>query len=246
MGSWLVHGARTLYSHLYVLLLLLLLLLVFCNFPLFWLTEGQIYRDMRHPAKWPRAVHITFSFSYVLDTCLAVIGVLMFGDGIREAITSNILKTAGYPEFLTVIMCACVSVIPLTKIPLSARPLVTTADLLCNLHSYSSSPEQQSSWGVKIARAAIRVGVVLVLLFISIVFPAFDSVCAFLGAALCTLISVVLPIAFYLKLFAGQIGLREKIGLWVVLLVFLVLGSVGTVWTFLPRELVGVKVSSYR
>ena len=193
---------------------------------------------MRHPSKWPRAVHVTFSFSYVLDTCLAVIGILMFGDGIREAITSNILKMDGYPESLTIVMCACVAIIPLTKIPLSARPLVTTADLLCNLHSYS--PEQ-SSLGVKIARGVVRVGVVLVLLFISVVFPAFDSVCAFLGAALCTLISVVLPIAFYLKLFGAQIGTREKVSLWVILVVFSVLGLVGTVWTFLPKDLVGVK-----
>ena len=40
----------------------------------------------------------------MLDTCLAVIGILMFGDGISDAITSNILKTPGYPEPLTILM----------------------------------------------------------------------------------------------------------------------------------------------
>lgn len=193
---------------------------------------------MRHPSKWPRAVHITFSFSYVLDTCLAVIGILMFGDGIREAITSNILKTAGYPESLTLFMCACVAVIPLTKIPLSARPLVTTADILCNLHDAPLTPGPMS-WATWVARAAVRVAVVLLLLLISIVFPAFDSVCAFLGAALCTLISVVLPIAFYLKLFWRDISSFERVVSCALAALFSVFGLVGTVWTFLPKELVG-------
>ncbi|KAF4975784.1 hypothetical protein FZEAL_7477, partial [Fusarium zealandicum] len=96
----------------------------------------SIYRDMRHPYKWAKAVNITFSFSYVLDTCLAIIGLLMFGDGIRDAITSNVLKTSGYPEALTIIMCIFIAIIPLTKIPLNARPIITTLDVICGVHEH--------------------------------------------------------------------------------------------------------------
>ncbi|KAM0256157.1 hypothetical protein ACHAQJ_005134 [Trichoderma viride] len=209
----------------------------------------SIYRDMRHPHKWGRGVAITFSFSYVLDTCLAIIGILMFGDGIGEAITSNIIKSSGFPEGLTIFMCICVTIIPLTKLPLNARPLITTADVLCGIHhhphhhhhhSANSAADWQSNFIKSCLRALVRVIVVLILLCISILFPAFDSVCAFLGAALCSLISIILPILFYLKLYGKDVSVREHIVLWCLLALFSVLGLVGTVWTFLPKDLIGV------
>ncbi|UNI16277.1 hypothetical protein JDV02_002725 [Purpureocillium takamizusanense] len=206
----------------------------------------SIYRDMRHPHKWNKGVNATFSFSYVLDTCLAIIGILMFGDGIKDAITSNILKTTGYPEVLSILMCIFIAIIPLTKIPLNARPLITTADVICGIHAThhhhhhaQSATTRRSHVLTTSLRVLVRLCVVFVLLVISILFPAFDSVCAFLGAALCSLISVILPISFYLKLFWHSIPLRERLASWALLAVFSLMGLVGTVWTFLPKHLVG-------
>lgn len=172
----------------------------------------------------------------------------MFGDGIGEAITSNIIKNTGFPEGLTIFMCICVTIIPLTKLPLNARPLITTADVLCGLHHHhhhhphhaSATADRQSTFVRSSLRALVRVVVVLILLCISIAFPAFDSVCAFLGAALCSLISVILPICFYLKLYGKDVLVRERIVLGCLLGLFSVLGLVGTVWTFLPKELIGL------
>lgn len=178
----------------------------------------------------------------------------MFGDGIRDAITSNILRTPGYPQSLTILMCVFIAIIPLTKIPLNARPIITTADVLCGVHRVGHGPghghhhhavgdntaaNRRAAWTESVVRACVRLGVVLVLLVISILFPAFDSVCAFLGAALCTLISIILPISFYLKLYWKDVAWRERAVLFALLGLFSVLGSVGTVWTFLPKELVG-------
>ncbi|KAK2933911.1 Amino acid transporter, transmembrane domain [Fusarium oxysporum f. sp. vasinfectum] len=192
----------------------------------------SIYRDMRHPYKWGKAVNVTFSFSYVVDTCLAVIGLLMFGDGIKDAITSNILKSKGYPDALKIIMSIFIAIIPLTKIPLNARPIITTLDVICG-------PTRSSVLVTKAVRGLVRVFVVILLLFISIVFPAFDSVCAFLGAALCTLISIILPISFYLKLFWQDVTMHERIVSAILLVVFAILGTLGTIWTFLPKHLIG-------
>lgn len=171
----------------------------------------------------------------------------MFGDDIKDAITSNVLRTAGYPKAMTVLMCIFVAIIPLTKIPLNLRPLITTADVLAGTHESHShehnhgnqAATRRAALVTQITRFVIRTGVVLVLLLISIVFPAFDSVCAFLGAALCTLISIILPISFYLKLFWKDVSRREAAVLWLILAVFSVFGTVGTIWTFLPKDLVG-------
>jgi vesicular inhibitory amino acid transporter len=78
----------------------------------------NIFRDMRHPAKYPKAVDITYIVTYVLDAGMAVIGLLMFGDGVLDEITLNVLGTEGYPEILKVFMVIFIAIIPLTKTPL--------------------------------------------------------------------------------------------------------------------------------
>ena len=166
----------------------------------------------------------------------------MFGDGIRDAITSNILRTSGYPEGLTIVMCIFIAIIPLTKIPLNARPVITTIDVVLGVHQdhhINPAMEPRKLFMTKCIRGATRVTVVVVLLFISIVFPAFDAVCAFLGAALCTLISIILPISFHLKLFWRDISVKERIISGILLLLFSFLGLIGTIWTFLPRHMIG-------
>lgn len=49
---------------------------------------------------------------------MAVAGLLMFGDGIRDEVTSNILLTKGYPKSVSILMVIFIAIIPVTKIPL--------------------------------------------------------------------------------------------------------------------------------
>jgi solute carrier family 32 (vesicular inhibitory amino acid transporter) len=78
----------------------------------------SIYRDMRHPQKYGRSLRYTFGFTFGLDLAMAVVGVLMFGDSVREEVTSNILLAKGYPQFLSVVIVVLIAIIPITKIPL--------------------------------------------------------------------------------------------------------------------------------
>jgi vesicular inhibitory amino acid transporter len=118
----------------------------------------------------------------------------MFGDDVRDEITSNILMESSYPRTLTVLMCLCIGIIPLTKIPLNARPIVATIEVLLGLHqqTMAGTPElmgrTMSFRGAM--KVAIRILVILCFLAISIVFPAFDSIMAFMGSALCFTICV--------------------------------------------------------
>jgi solute carrier family 32 (vesicular inhibitory amino acid transporter) len=118
----------------------------------------------------------------------------MFGDGVRDEITSNILMETSYPRALTVLMTLFVGIIPLTKIPLNARPIVTTVEVLLGLHQQAVSPSPglvgRSMYFRGIAKVAVKVVIVFVFLIISILFPAFDSIMAFMGSALCFTICV--------------------------------------------------------
>lgn len=78
----------------------------------------NIYKDMRHPYKYGKAVNYTYIFTYVLDAAMATVGLLMFGDGVRDELTANIIATVGYPDALKVAMVVFVAIIPVTKTPL--------------------------------------------------------------------------------------------------------------------------------
>lgn len=206
----------------------------------------NIYRDMRHPHKFGRAVTITFSFTFLLDAITAVAGILMFGDGVLDEITSNILAESSYPRALTYLLCALIAIIPLTKIPLNARPIITTAEVLTGLHQQAVATENvvggnalvgRSMYFRGIAKVVVRIVIVLLFLVISIVFPAFDSIMAFMGSALCFTICVTLPLLFYLKLFGHEMTPSEKLLQYTVLTISITLSTIGTVWAFLPREL---------
>lgn len=155
----------------------------------------NIYRDMRHPQKYTRALKITFSFTYLLDATAAVAGLLMFGDDVMDAITSNIFLTAGYPRALTFLLCGVIGIIPLTKVPLNARPIVATLEVLLGVHQHavaetSSAMVGRSAYFRGVTKIIIRVATILIFLVISILFPAFDSIMAFMGSALCFTICV--------------------------------------------------------
>ena len=49
---------------------------------------------------------------------MAVVGLLMFGDRIRDEITFNILTTDGYPHALSICIVVFIAIVPLTKVPL--------------------------------------------------------------------------------------------------------------------------------
>ncbi|KAL1867644.1 hypothetical protein VTK73DRAFT_4067 [Phialemonium thermophilum] len=206
----------------------------------------NIYRDMRHPYRYGQAIKITFTFTYLLDATTAVAGLLMFGDGVRDEVTANILATTGYPRSLTFLMCVFVAVIPLTKIPLNARPIVSTAEVLLGLHQHAVADAASSLVGRSAPfrgamKVAVRILTILTFLAISILFPAFDSIMAFMGSALCFTICVTLPLAFYLKLFNAEITAKERTIASAIMVISTILSVVGTVWAFLPKRLIGAE-----
>ncbi|KAI1502308.1 transmembrane amino acid transporter protein-domain-containing protein [Biscogniauxia marginata] len=202
----------------------------------------NIYRDMRHPYKYNKAVKYTFSATLVIDAAVAITGLVMFGDGVRDEITANILETSGYPQVLNVLLVIFIAVIPLTKIPLNAQPIIATIEVLFGLRQQAVSEETPlvglSSTSRGLLKAFVRVVTLLVFLVIAILFPSFDSIMAFMGSALCFTICITLPLAFYLKLFGREIAVGERIFVWCVMLLSLTLSIVGTVWAFLPRDLI--------
>ncbi|KAH2550536.1 hypothetical protein KXW97_008103 [Aspergillus fumigatus] len=77
-----------------------------------------IYRDMRHPHKYGKSLWATYIFTYSLDCAMAIVGWLMFGDGVLDEITANVLLTTEYPQALSICVIVLIAIIPITKVPL--------------------------------------------------------------------------------------------------------------------------------
>ncbi|CRG88547.1 Vacuolar amino acid transporter 1 [Talaromyces islandicus] len=196
----------------------------------------NIYRDMRHPRKYDQSLWVTYIFTLSLDFFMAVIGWLMFGDDVSDEITANVLLTTGYPQALSICIVIFIAMIPITKVPLNARPLITTAEVLCGLSPANQRHENQVSKSTAIGKVLVRFAVIVLIVFIAVVFPSFDRIMALMGSCLCFTICIILPIAFYLKIFGNEIPVRERIIDWALLIVSSIMALIGTVWVFLPKE----------
>lgn len=205
----------------------------------------NIYRDMRHPYKYRRAVDITYFFTYLIDVGMAVAGILMFGDGVLEEITSNIFLTEGYPAGISVVIAMCIAVIPLTKIPLNARPIISTLEIMCGLDARalaaSSGLNGMSGMTRGIAKFVLRIVMIAVFVLIAVVCPSFDRIMTLLGSVACFSICIILPLAFHLKLFGKEISGAEKAMNWTLIVVCSVMAVTSTIFACLPREMLGME-----
>ncbi|KFY10892.1 hypothetical protein V491_07424 [Pseudogymnoascus sp. VKM F-3775] len=188
----------------------------------------SIYRDMRHPHRYGTALKVTFSFTYLLDALTATAGYLI-----------------GYPQSLTVLLCIFIAIIPLTKLPLNARPIVATLEALTGLDVRTVPGEDAlvgcSKFGRGIQKVAIRVLVIVSFVFLAIVFPAFDSIMAFMGSCLCFMICVILPLLFHLRIFGDKIPRGERVLNWVLIVISSILAIIGTIFAFLPKSWIGAE-----
>ncbi|PLB51790.1 transporter [Aspergillus steynii IBT 23096] len=202
----------------------------------------NIYRDMRHPQKYRKSLWITYIFTYCLDCAMAIIGWVMFGDAVRDEVTANVLLSASYPPALSICIIISIAIIPITKVPLNCRPLVATVEILCGLGSHSTTnsnhPEGLHAIILQSLKAMVRVVVLAVVVLMAILFPSFDRIMALMGSALCFTICVILPLAFYLKIFGNDLSLRERVLDWVLLILSSMLAIIGTAWAFLPQEMI--------
>lgn len=205
-----------------------------------------IYKDMRHPQKYTRALKYTYIFTYGLDLSMAVLGYLMFGDKVRDEVTSNILRSTAYPHALSVIIVVLIAIIPITKIPLSNRPMMDTLNKKFYIDLRQMDPKarihSEKSLKHRSARASIGIMANVIQLGIAIIFPDFDSIMALMGSALCFTICIILPVSFYLRIFSTEgkeIGLAERILDWSLLVVCSALAVLGTVFAVLPKGKIG-------
>ena len=204
----------------------------------------NIYRDMRHPTKYARGLSQVFSFVTAIDILIVVIGYLLYGDALLGEVTTNMLKTEGYSRPLKIAILVLIAVVPITKFPLFAAPIVSTLEVAFRIDPRAAllkpnrfNQSKRLTWTLK---AVFRLLVTLVAVVIAMAVPSFELISALMGGLFGVLICIILPMAFHLRMFQGQIRRRQTVLEWTAILISTILGVVGTVWEFLPRKWMGL------
>ncbi|CAO3640874.1 unnamed protein product [Cunninghamella blakesleeana] len=191
----------------------------------------SIYRDMDDPKKYNKVVDISYFITITMYLLMAWAGYSMFGTETMKEITQNLATTIGYNRLLNGAILWLVFLTPIAKYGVMMNPLQMVWEhwLLSKVQSqsWSSTSKTLFTWSSKVILHGIIV-------FIAIVFPAFDRVMSLLGALFSYSISVIFPLACHLKLFGHSLPTHKYILDWAILSISCIIAILGTIWSFLP------------
>ena len=123
----------------------------------------------------------------------------------------------------------------------SARPIFNIIEKIVGIDPHEM-PRASGLVGLSgstrgVLKATIRVFTIAFIVLLAVFIPSFDIVMGFMGSAMVFSVSIVLPLAFHLKLFGKEMGMKEKVLNWFLILLGSFLAVIGTVWVFLPKNL---------
>lgn len=174
--------------------------------------------DMRHPHKFTKSLFPTYTITLLADSSMAILGFLMFGHLCNNEVTNNVLTTPGYPTWIYPLISGLISLVPLAKTPLNAKPIILSLDSLFGVDRkpitqpdfdededglivpVASQPSPYIETVSGLIRFFNRIAVNAIFVVLAIQFPEFDRIIGTLGASICFLVCVILPCLFYLKL----------------------------------------------
>lgn len=175
-------------------------------------TFPEIYNDQLKPQKYGSCMKYSFSFSYMVDLMTGVLGFLMFGEFVDDEITRNIIVTKGYPPWISTGIVVLMGILPISKLPLISRPIVTILD---------------SRFGdSKLQRLINRIILSSVFLTSSILLTNFGKVMSLLGSLICFTVCLTLPAMYYLSTFKTELGFLERF-IWQVVIAIGIIGAIG-------------------
>jgi vesicular inhibitory amino acid transporter len=175
-------------------------------------TFPEIYRDQLRPTSYELCMNHSFSFSYVIDLTTGVLGFLMFGRLVDDEITKNILITKGYPKWISTIIVTLMGLLPISKLPLISRPIITILDSKLGDN--------------RLQRLFNRALLSLLFLVASTLLTNFGKVMSLLGSLICFTVCLTLPCLYYISVFKKELS-NAEIVIWSSLVVIGTIGAIG-------------------
>ncbi|KAG8986496.1 hypothetical protein FRB94_014061 [Tulasnella sp. JGI-2019a] len=89
----------------------------------------SIVRDMKDPRQYKAMINWAFFIATCVYVLIGAAGYRMFGNGVSEEISQDMLKIPGYNPFLNKLALWMLVLSPLTKFPLCIRPVCVTIEI---------------------------------------------------------------------------------------------------------------------
>ncbi|EGW33095.1 uncharacterized protein SPAPADRAFT_137673 [Spathaspora passalidarum NRRL Y-27907] len=190
----------------------------------------ELYRDMRHPGKYSKSCNISFSTTFFLDLAIGALGYLMFGNTVDDSIIKTIMNNPHYPKYINKILCLLMGLLPLSKLPLVTKPIITSYENVFGLTPkyVVVDKEGQLADTYGFTRIVARAIFFSLLLALGLLFTSFGKLVSFLGSAICFTVCLALPLLFYMKLNGDNIGTIHKVFLKIGVVLSLSAAVIGT------------------
>ncbi|KAH9175410.1 transmembrane amino acid transporter protein-domain-containing protein [Lactarius sanguifluus] len=150
----------------------------------------SLARDMAEPHRFGEAMNYSFCFATTVYAVIGSAGYLMFGTNVSDEVSQNLLQVPGYSPTLNRLALWMLVLTPLTKFPLTTRPLNLALECLLGLDNYTSDDsevDQKPSATLafkfnrslkRILMACERITLVCLAVSVSILVPNFGSIMA--------------------------------------------------------------------
>ncbi|KAH9082029.1 transmembrane amino acid transporter protein-domain-containing protein [Lactarius deliciosus] len=192
----------------------------------------SLARDMAEPHRFSEAMNYSFCFATTVYAVIGSAGYLMFGSNVSD-------EYQGYSPTLNQLALWMLVLTPLTKFPLTTRPLNLALECLLGLDNYTSDDSEvdqkpSATLAFKFNRslkrilvACERITLVCLAVSVSILVPDFGSIMAVLGSFTVFLLCVIGPIT-------AKMTLQRKVTVVdaTILMVSTVMAMWGTVAAF--------------
>lgn len=182
----------------------------FCGHAVF----PSIYCSMKDRRQFSQVLILCFVVCTMIYGGIAVMGYMMFGNELESQITLNLpgtLVASKVAIYITLIN-------PFAKFSLTITPLATALEELL-----PSSDSWLVLWGI-----GIRTLLVISTVAVALALPFFGYLMALIGSSLSCSVSIIIPSICYLKLFGASISRHEMSLIFIILILGIVTGIVGT------------------
>ncbi|TDL28680.1 hypothetical protein BD410DRAFT_712320 [Rickenella mellea] len=203
----------------------------------------SLAKDMAKPEEFDTMINWAFVAATVIYSIIGSFGYLMFGDYVSDEVSQDLLTTPGYNAFLNRLCGWSLVILPVTKFALTARPVNITFEAMLGIDTRPpptspeedvrtvTSPASGSGKAVRRLKSGLmiieRTAFTLASVSVSILFPEFGSMMAFLGSFSAFLLCVIGPVS-------AKIALAGRCSTWdgLLLSVAIVMAVWGTVAAF--------------
>lgn len=200
----------------------------------------SLARDMVDPSEFDHMINWAFVVTTFIYGVFGYAGYLMFGRNVSDEISKDLMSTPGYNSWMNEIALWTLVSTPLTKFPLSTRPLNVILEIMLGIDDPTScqgSIKPQLDTQLSTARQLSnrvffiveRISVPALSILVSVLVPEFSSLMAFIGSFSAFMICVIGPISAKVAL-QGRCSLIDA-SLLVIATVMATWGTLAAFWT---------------